>query len=333
METTNKAKRFFKSKTFTLILLTIFVIALFSMLSKGSFFSLSNLKNVLNAMVLYMLLAIGEGILIIFGEIDLSIGYIGTMCGVIIAILMTSLGLPWYVAIVGALALGAAYGLFNAFLINELGFQAFIATMATGQFISKGLTLVISGGKVIPIKDPIFTYIGNGKIFEIFPASITISLALIIVYGIILAKTKFGRSVYLCGGNRNAARLAGLNPRRISYILFANSGFLGAIAGIVFAARMKGGNLTGTSAYAFTAITAAILGGISFGGGAGGMLGCFFGLLIMNTFSNGLTVLQVNPYWQSVANGVLLLVALSFDYFNARSAMKVRAPKAVKSAT
>lgn len=331
MESANKVTTFFKSKTFTLIILMAVIIAFFSITSKGSYFSLSNLKNILNAMVLYMLLAIAEGVLIISGEIDLSPGYVGTMCGVLLAILSTSLGLPWFIAILLALALGAGAGLFNALLINELGFQGFIATLATGTFIAKGMALVICGGKTIPIKDKVLTGLGNGKIFEIIPISILISLALIIIYGIILAKTKFGRSVYLCGGNKQAARLSGLNPRKLSYILFANSGALGALAGIIYDGRMKVGNLTATNTYAFTAITAAILGGISFGGGSGGMLGCFLGLLIMNSFNNGLTVLQVNPYWQSVASGVLLLIALSFDYFNTRSAKKVRAPKAAQA--
>ncbi len=330
METTNKVTRFFKSKTFTLIVLLVFIIAFFSILSKGSYFSLSNLKNILNAMVLYMLLAIAEGVLIISGEIDLSPGYIGTMCGVLLAVLSTSLGLPWYLAIIIALALGAGTGLFNALLINEFGFQSFIATLATGQFIAKGMALVISGGKTIPIKDKVITAIGTGRILDIVPVSIIIALALILIYGIILAKTKFGRSLYLCGGNRQAARLAGLNPRKLSYILFANSGALGALAGIIFDARMKIGSLTGTNLYAFSAITAAILGGISFGGGSGGMLGCFLGLLVINSFGNGLTVMQVNPYWIQVASGVLLLIALSFDYFSTRRAKRIKAPKAAK---
>jgi ribose/xylose/arabinose/galactoside ABC-type transport system permease subunit len=278
-----------------------------------------------------MLLAIAEGVLIISGEIDLSPGYIGTTCGVLVAMFTTSWGFPWYAGLILALAIGAGIGLFNALLINQLGFQSFIATLATGQFICKGISYVICDGKVIPIKDKVISYIGTGRIADFIPASIIIAVVLMIIYGILLSKTKFGRSVYLCGGNRNAARLAGLNPKRLSYILFANSGALGALAGIVFAARMKGGNLTGTNLYAFSSITAAILGGISFGGGSGGMFGCFLGLLVLQGFSNGLVVMQVSSYWQQVANGVLLLLALSFDYISARNAMKVKTPKAVAS--
>jgi ribose/xylose/arabinose/galactoside ABC-type transport system permease subunit len=309
------------------MILFVIIVAFFSIISKGTYFTLSNLRNVLNAMVLFMLLAIAEGCLIIFGEIDLSPGYIGTTCGVFIALLTTTFGLPWYIALVLALALGAAAGLFNAVLINQLGFQSFIATLATGQFIAKGMSYVICKGKTIPIKDDTLEFLGSGKIGDYIPAAIIIALVLITLYGIMLTKTKFGRSIYLCGGNRNAARLAGLNPKKLSYILFANSGALGSLAGIIYAARMKGGNLVGTNLYAFQAITAAILGGISFGGGSGGMFGCFLGLLVINSFSNGLVVMQVSSYWQQCASGILLLIALSFDYFSARRAMKVKTPK------
>jgi ribose transport system permease protein len=328
MESTSKARKFFRSKTFTLIILLAVIIIFFTAVSKGSFLTIVNFKGILNAMVLYTLLAIAEACLIISGHIDLSPGYVGTTAGVLLANLLANTGTPWFLAILIALALGIAFGLFNAFLINELGFQGFIATLATGSFIAKGLTFIIASGKSVAIKDPVVLYIGTGKIGDFIPVSIIIALLAILLYGIMLAKTKFGRTIYLCGGNVHAAKLSGLNPRRLSYILFANSGMLGALAGCILAGRLKSGNTTGTNNYAFTAITAAILGGISFGGGAGGMLGCFLGLLIMNGFNNGLTVLGINPYWQTVASGLLLLLALTFDYFTAQRAKRVGVVKA-----
>jgi ribose/xylose/arabinose/galactoside ABC-type transport system permease subunit len=332
MEKTNQVRKFLTSKIFTLLVLLAVIVVFFWALSpKHSFTSLNNIKNILNAMVLYTLFAIAEGMLIIFGEIDLSPGYIGTASGVLLAALLAFTGLPWFVAIILCLMLGIAFGLLNALLINELGFQGFIATLATGSFVARGVAYIMVSGKTVNIKDPVIVWIGTGKILDFVPFTIIISLVFILVYGIILAKTKFGRGIYLCGGNRQAARLSGLNPRRLSYILFANSGMLGALAGILYAGRLKVGNLTGTNTYAFPAITAAILGGISFGGGSGGMLGCFLGLLIINGFNNGLTVLGVTPYWQNVASGLLLLLALTFDYITNRNAKKVRVPKTVKA--
>lgn len=336
MEETSKLIKFIKSKTFMLLCMLVAMVAVFTVLSKGSFLNPINVKNILNMMVLYMLFAVGEGLLIISGDMDLSPGYIGTMCGVFIAFALANTAIPAIILIIVSLLFGVVIGLLNALLVNEFGFQSFIATMATGSFIIKGLTYVIANGKTINIKDPIVLFIGTKTIFKVgafaVPVAIILSLVVMLVYGIILSKTQFGRSIYLCGGNRQAARLAGLNPKKLSYILFANSGFLGALAGIVLAGRLKSGNMNGTNTYAFPAITAAILGGISFGGGSGGMLGCFIGLLIINGFSNGLTVMQINPYWQSVASGVLLMLALTLDYVSAQRAKKAKSPKVAKTA-
>jgi len=319
-----KTKLFIKSKTFVLIVLFAVIVTFFAFLSKGSYFSLTNLRNVLSSMVLYLLLAIGVGIIIITGEIDLSIGHVGSACGVLMAVLSASFSMPWFIAIIFALILGVILGLLNAVLINELDFPSFIVTLAVGQFIARGLALIICGGKIVQIYDETLIFIGNGRIINFIPVAIIISLLAVVIYGIILAKTKFGRSVYLCGGNKEAARLAGLNPKKISYILYANSGFLGALAGIVFMGRLKAGDVSGTNDYTFTAITAAILGGISFGGGSGSMFGCFVGLLVMQSFTNGLMVMRVNTHWQIVASGVLLIIALIFDYISVRNAAKTK---------
>jgi ribose/xylose/arabinose/galactoside ABC-type transport system permease subunit len=265
--------------------------------------------------VLYILFAVGVSMPILLGEFDLSPGYIGTAAGAMMAKLLTDVGIPWYLVIMACLMLGIAFGLLNAVLINKFRIQSFIVTLAVGSFVARGISLIVSGGRPINIDDPVIVWLGTYKIGGIVPVTVVISLTVILIYGIILAKTKFGRSIYLSGGSRKAARLAGLNPERLSYILFANSGMLGAFAGILFAARLKTGDLSGTNAYAFPAVTAVIFGGIAFGGGKGNMLGCFLGLLIINGFNNGLTIMRVTSYWQGVASGVLLLLALTLDYF------------------
>lgn len=324
----NKVLKFFTSKLFILMLFFVLIVVVFTIISPGSsYLKPSNIRNILNSMVLFILFAIAEGMLLISGELDFSPGYVGTVAGVILAALLKSTGLPWFMVVLICIAFGAVFGLLNAFLVNELGFQSFIATLATGMFVAKGLALIIVAGNTLSIKDPTIVWLGTGRIFTNVPVTIIISLLAILIYGIILSRTKFGRSIYLCGGNRNAARLAGLNPKRLSYILFANSGALGALAGILYAGRLKVGDSTATNSYAFPAITAAILGGISFGGGSGGMAGCFLGLLIINGFNNGLTIVGVSPHWQQVASGLLLLLALTLDYFTSRNAQKVKRPK------
>jgi ribose/xylose/arabinose/galactoside ABC-type transport system permease subunit len=306
-----------------LLVLLVLVVAFFWIFSKNhSYLGIRNITSILNSMVLYMLFVVAVALVIISGEIDLSPGYIGTAAGAMMATLLANTNIPWFFVIILCLMFGCAFGILNAVLINKFGFQAFIATLATGSFIAKGLSYIIAEGKSIAIKDPVIVWVGTEKIGDIVPYAVIISLVVVLIYGIVLSKTKFGRSVYLCGGNKQAARLAGLNPNKLSYILFANSGMLGALAGMIYDARLKSGNLDGTNSYAFPAVTAAILGGVAFGGGSGNMLGCFLGLLIINGFNNGLTILSVSPFWQSVASGLLLLLALTLDYFSKRRAKK-----------
>jgi ribose/xylose/arabinose/galactoside ABC-type transport system permease subunit len=262
------------------------------------------------------LLTIGAGTLMISGEIDLSLGGIGTLSAVAAAIFLKQ-GMPWFVALVLALGIGAFVGFINAFMVNEMRFQSFIATLATAS-ITQGVAYVISTGLAQTINDPVFEFLGTARIADYIPYSLIIALLALIIYGALLHKTKFGRSVYLVGGNKSAAKLSGIRPKRVSYALFINAAVLASLAGILLASRLMSANLVGITTSQFAGMTAAILGGISFGGGTGGMGGAFIGILILNCFNNGMTIINVPPYWQTVASGALLLFALTLDYLTAK---------------
>lgn len=310
-------KRLFNTKTLTLIALLVVIVAFFSVAAsvtgRGTFFALYNLRSILNSMVVVALLTIGAGCLLVSGDLDLSAGYVGTLCGVFVAYLITSMSISWPVALILTLLLGVVFGLFNAFLVNDLRLPAFIATLATG-YIAEGLSFAISGGGAVPFKNAQLSWLGSGMIGKVIPVAVVLALVLFVIYGMMMAKTKFGRSAYLVGGNKAAARLAGIKPKKISYLLFINSAVLASFAGVLLTARMKSGTMQGIKNSNFAGVTAAILGGISFGGGSGGMGGAFLGLLIINSFNNGMSIMQVSSYYQSIASGLLLLLALVFDY-------------------
>jgi len=231
---------------------------------------------------------------------------------------ITTYGLPWWVAVIAALAVGLLAGAINATLITKLKFQPFIATLAV-QSIAEGLAMVACKGTAVNVDNEVLNWIGTFKFAnKIIPVAVIIALLVMLIYGIILAKTKFGRMIYLCGGNREAARLVGINPHKICYVLFMNMGALAALSGCMLAARVSSATVTGTNANQFSGVTAAILGGISFGGGSGGMVGAFLGLLLLNCFNNGMTLIGMDPYWQIVASGALLLIALIIDYYSSR---------------
>jgi len=314
-------KQFVRSKMFTLLLVLAIVVVTFTVLSGGVFLRTSNLRHIFQATVVMSLLTIGAGMLMIAGQIDLSLGGIGTMCAMLSAYLMRA-GFPWHLSMLLALILGGIAGAINAVLVNELRLQSFIATLATAS-ITQGFVAVISQGRQIDIFNTTFTFIGGARILNnLVPISLIISLILLILYGIMLKNTKFGRSVYLVGGNLDAARLAGLRPKRVSYILFINAGVLAALAGMLLAGRMMTANVVGITAAQFMGLTAAILGGISFGGGIGGMGGALVGILILSGVNNGMTVIAVPPHWQSVVQGAILLFALTADFLSTRKTKK-----------
>jgi ribose/xylose/arabinose/galactoside ABC-type transport system permease subunit len=305
----------------TLILLLAVVVGVFTIMSKGQLLNPKNIRNILQSITLVSLLTIGAGMLMIGGYVDLSLGGIGTMAALITAYALRA-GAPWYLALIIGLVAGAVTGAFNAVLINELRFQPFIATLATAS-ITQGLGYIVNHGQQIDIDNPVFNFIGTQRIADFIPYSIIISLVLLAVYGVMLKNTKFGRSMYLVGGNPQASLLSGLHPKRVSYILFINAGVLSSLAGILLAARLKTANTTGIVNQQFSGMTAAILGGISFGGGSGGMGGALIGILILNCFNNGMTIVRVTPYWQTVASGALLLIALAIDFLRISRTKKV----------
>ena len=311
-------KKFLKSKLFMLLVLLVLLVAFFAIQSNGMSLGLRNIRSILGQIVISALLAIGAAYLMIGGNLDLSSGAVGTLSGVVMAIMLKGASVPWPIAVILSLLLGGVFGFLNAVLINELNFQGFIATMAMAS-VCEGLAYLVTNARPVSFENSMIDTFANGKFWNnTIPYSMVGVFGLFLIYGIILSRSKFGRQVYLVGGNLRAAYLAGINPKKMSYILFINSAILSALAGSLFAAQMKSGTLVGILSSRMSGITAVMLGGISFGGGSGGMAGAFVGLLILNVFSNGLTILGMNPYWKVFASGALLLAALALDVFTTR---------------
>lgn len=308
------------SKTFSLIVLLAVVFIVFSILTDGGFIRPRNIKNFINSISVVSLLTIGAGCLLISGQLDLSAGSIGTLVGVVFALLVDEnlLGLPIIVGAILSLILAAGIGAVNALFINRFKTPAFITTMAIA-LICQGVTYVLTGAKSPMIYNDTFNAIGTKSIFDGYlPISVIIAIVFFIIYGIMLSKTKFGKTIYLVGGNPTASYLTGINPVKTSFILFVNSAVMGGLAGLLLASRMKAGTTQGLNSSQFAGMTAAILGGISFGGGSGGMLGAFLGLILLSAFNNGLTSVGMDSYWQTTASGLLLIVALSLDILSNR---------------
>ena len=308
-----------KSNSAILLLILIVVVIVFSVLN-GNYFSTQNATNIFYSATTVGLLAIGETFLIIGGHIDLSNSALAAMSGVMVALLIKS-GMPWPLAMLLVLLVGAVVGLINSTLANVFSIQPFIATLAVAS-ICEGVGYIISDGRPIGVTNRSFINLGTYKLFGWIPVPVIILIVSFLVFGFILKKTTFGRKVYIIGGNAEAAHLAGISPKRISTVLYVLSSAIGALVGIILASRMHTGAPTAASGADFDAITAAVLGGVAFTGGKGTMVGCFIGLMIIQCFNTGLSVVGVSSFWQSVAKGLLLVFALVLDHFRMKTVSK-----------
>jgi len=328
------AKSLLKHKVISLILLLAVMVIVFSFWSASvgnNFFHITTLKNTMNSLVLPAFLTIGTGCLLLTGNLDLSVSAVGAFGGVVLALSVKVLETQWWVAVILALLSCAVFGVLNGALINIFRFPAFIATLAMAS-VAKGVMYFVSawggGGSAnnVTFNNTAIKYLGKGEPIPGVQVGVIVLIVAFIVYGILVSKTRFGMKAVLVGGNPRAARLAGINSKPIVYLLFINSAVMGGISGIFSAARVNQGSLAALQLNQFTGLTAALIGGISFGGGAGGMGGALVGLMILNLFQIGMSTIGVNPFWVQVFTGLLLLIALTVDFVNqerlARSALK-----------
>lgn len=307
----NIAKKIFKSDKIGLIIALVAIIVIFQMLTGGKYFTGKNIINILIASSIVGLVTIGESYLLIAGQVDLSAGSVAAFSGVLAA-LLSSNGFNMWLAIIIVLLCGLAVGLFNSLLVVKLKFEPFIATLAA-MSIFRGLAFILCNGKAIFITDQNLLTIGVGRILDI-PIPVIIFFVMFILFMIISNRTRFGRSVYMVGGNATAARLAGINEFWVKARLYMMTSGFAALGGIILAARMSTGQPSASEGLEFDAVTAAVLGGIAMFGGIGTLGGSLIGLFIMQGFNNGLMMLNVQSFWQTVARGILLIAALSFDY-------------------
>ena len=304
------------------------VFALFTFLNKN-FMTTRNMVNLLVASSLVGMVAIGHTYLIIAKQNDLSPGSLAAFCGVFAAILLNK-GFPIPVAMVITLGAGALVGLFNSWMVNQIRIEAFIATLVS-QTIIRGFAYIICEGKPVAITNQTFNKLGTYRIAGL-PVPVWVMIICILIFGFILARTRFGRSVYAIGGSAEAARLAGLNPKRIVTICFIMIGMLTAMGGMLFAARMNAGQPSANVNLEFDAITAVILGGTSFAGGVGSIFGTALGIILIQAFNTGLIMVNVDSFWQYVARGALLLFALTSDYIRETRRQKALLEASMKNA-
>jgi len=305
----------------------IFLCVLFSIMS-DKFFTIVNAQNILKATSTNIMLACAMTLIIIMGQIDISVGSIVGLCGIITATFITKVGMPIWSSIVIALIIGMILGLFNGFFIAKLNIPPFIVTLATLN-IARGLCQVICDGVPVRCSTEDFTIIGSYTVFGGLSISVVYSIIFVIIICVLMYKTRMGAYIYAIGGNRQAAEYSGINVKKIMIIPYIISGLFAAFCGVMWTARLGSATPTLGANYELDAIAATVLGGTSMSGGIGKIGGTMIGVLIIGVINNGLVLLSVNSFWQLVAKGCVVLAAVVIDVTRKNGLGSIKAKKIV----
>jgi ribose transport system permease protein len=294
-----------------LVIAGMFVIMSFA----SEFFLLpQTMLNLLMSFTVEGIIAIGMVVLLISGGMDLSAGANMALSGVVSAMCYVA-GYPLVVAVLFGLVCGLVVGLINGVLVSFVGLNPFICTLGMQMTLS-GFMMMLTRGKAVQVGGN-FSVIGAGKMFGIqYP--VYILLALVVLFDILLRKSRFFRRSYYVGGNENAAKLNGINVRAVKIVNYSLTGVLSALTGIIFASRLTTASITVGGDTALRVLTACIIGGASLNGGEGTVFGAFLGIVFMQLLSSSFNIMNVNTFIKTFVTGLILIAAIMVDVLNER---------------
>ena len=300
-------------RTSGLILLMMLIILVLALLKPNTFFTSNNLFNILKQASIVSIIAFGQTFVMVSGGIDLSVGFSLGLSGVIMAEMIKS-NMPPGVAIIAGLAISTFIGLSNGLIITKFRLPPFIVTLGMAK-IARGVMYVITRGYPIPVRDPFVIWIGNAYMGPI-PIMVIVMFVLFVIAAYVLGKTVFGLRTKAIGGNEHAARLTGIKVDMHKIQVYAMTGLLCGIAGIIMAGRVNSGNPNAGVNFDLDSIAAVIVGGTAMSGGEGTVIGTLLGAMILQIISNGLVLMNVSIYWQTIVAGALIIIVCALDSFS-----------------
>ena len=290
--------------------LILLVICVFATILSPSFLSVTNLFNVFKQITVAGIVGCGLTFVILTGGIDLSVGSILGLSGVLASGVLASTG-NTAAAVAVSLIVGVACGAVNGFFVSVCGIPPFISTLGMMTLL-RGVILVYTKGSPIPIKVDSYKFFGKGSIAGI-PVPVIILIVVFLLAHYILTQTTYGRSVYAVGGNREAARLSGIRVKTSEFLVYTLNGLMCGMAGLILTARLGSAQSTSGTGIEMDAIAAVILGGTSLSGGVGFVLPTVVGAMIMGIIDNILTLMNVNPHATNIVKGAVILIAVLVD--------------------
>lgn len=288
----------------------LIIFAIFSVVS-SSFFTVSNVSNIVIQSSIIAIIAIGQTVVILTEGIDLSVGSIAAFISIALGIMMVDLGIAVPLALFLSIVMGAVIGLINGFVISYGKVPAFITTLGM-MSIARGGALAINGGRPVSMLPRSFGVISSASVFGIPIFIIYVAVFYTLMY-FLLTKHKLGRYIYAIGDNSEASRLSGIKVKAVKTSAYIFSGLFAAMGGIMLTARLNYASPTSGSGFELDAIAAVVIGGTALSGGQGSILGTLVGALILGTLRNGLSILNVPGFYQQIIIGVVIIVAVFFD--------------------
>ncbi|MGI6072327.1 MAG: ABC transporter permease [Lachnospiraceae bacterium] len=293
-----------------LVILVVEIIAFSLMTDK--FLALNNIMLVGRQISFVGMSAVGMTMVLLLGEIDISVGSILAFSGCVTAKLIMESGWAFVPAAIVAVLLSMVFGVITGFFVTKLKITSLIATLAMQQII-KGCTYLLTGGIPVKINNDNFKFLGQGFIAGVVPVPIVFMLILFVIGFVVLHKTRFGRRIYAVGGNTEAARLSGIKTDGIKIIVFIISAAAAGIAGVIMASRLGTGQPSTGNDFGMDVLTATVLGGVMLIGGKGKILNVFIGTVIIGILTNGLVLMNVLEYWQWIVKGLVFVFALAMS--------------------
>ena len=302
------------------ILLLTVVFSILSYVKNGAqyFLTWDNWKNILLQSSTVAIVALGQSIMLLTGNFDLSLGRMVCLTSCVGAVLMKNVGMSTGLAILIMFALGIALGALNGVLTAYVGVPAFIATLGT-QYICYGVAKLLTQAVPIPKMPDSIAWLGRGYIFnKTIPICGILMLVLYVIAQFITSKTRIGRNLYAVGGSREAAFFSGINVKLYYFGTFVLAGVLSTFGGLVLMSRLNSVAVTNGQNYEFDAVIGSIIGGVSLAGGKGRVIGTMFGCIFLITLFNGFSQLGVDPFIQDVLKGIVLVIAITLDVVSNR---------------
>ena len=274
-----------------------------------------NLKALIRDLAFIGMIGIGQALLLLIGELDLSVGKIASLCGVVAGMLMVTVGLNPYASLAAGLALGVALGILNGLIITKLRLNSMVVTIGMAG-VYGGVTLVLTKGKAVTNIPEVIHFLGKGTIGQL-PVPFAFTLAVLVAVLFLVKKTKTGRHIYAIGNSREAAKILGIKVDRIRILNYAIMGLISALAGILYVARLGSSQASIGENWPMNSIAASVIGGVALTGGLGNPAGALIGAAIISVIQNMIVLMGVNVYWQSAVSGFVVVAAISFSSISA----------------